>query len=60
MRRLPNLISLLLRPGSGNRVGALMHATRFRIYGVNTDLSANMSANVFVPPATDQTESVHY
>ncbi|AMO97593.1 hypothetical protein CFter6_5021 [Collimonas fungivorans] len=45
-----------MRPGSGNRVGALMHAARFRIYGMNTD----MSKNVFVPPATDQTEPVHY
>jgi hypothetical protein len=54
MRRLPSLSSLLLRLGSGNRVGALMHATRFRIYGMN------MRMNVFVPPAIDQTEPVHY
>jgi|GEM_PF-1769598 len=56
MRRLSNLSSLHLRSGSGNRVGALMHATRFRICGK----SANIGTKVFAPPAIDQTEPVHY
>ncbi|PFH09374.1 hypothetical protein BCF11_1769 [Collimonas sp. PA-H2] len=52
MRRLPNLFSLIMRVGNGNRVGAPVHTTRCHIYGI--------SMNQLLPTVTDKTESVHY
>jgi len=52
MRRLPHLSILVLRSGNGNRVAALVHATRFRIHGICT--------SALLPFVTDQSQSVHY
>jgi len=52
MRRLPNLVSAIMRMGNGSRVAALLHTTRCHIYGIGL--------NPLLPTVTDKTESVHY